>query len=248
MPTDFSRFQSLQTRRFCCQEYSGLDLRLTPHLHLVPRLGDSGAEPPPACMTSGYGRTVVPFLNYGIFILHAPRKFHRLKVSCLLVTIVTVFMLMIHSCVHAECWRLSPAEFEEKWLQDNKTYFCVLPRTDFVPPLPPFLSVHQPWISVPVWTQACSEGQQRVIRIDVCRQVLALFILCNRAGGWSKQDECDDRKCGTDRCYKASLTFSSSTFCPHSVFVCFVWIWEQTAIISLYRINWLVFITETENN
>jgi hypothetical protein len=27
-------------------------------------------------------------------------------------------------------------------------------------------------------------------------------------------------------------------FCPHSVFMCFVWIWEQTAIISLYNINW----------
>jgi len=27
--------------------------------------------------------------------------------------------------------------------------------------------------------------------------------------------------------------------------VCFVWIWEQTAIISLYNINWLVCITET---
>ena len=24
----------------------------------------------------------------------------------------------------------------------------------------------------------------------------------------------------------------------------FVWIWEQTAIISLYSINWLVFITD----
>ena len=36
-----------------------------------------------------------------------------------------------------------------------------------------------------------------------------------------------------------------STFCPHSVFMCFVWIWEQTAIISLYSIDWLVFITET---
>jgi hypothetical protein len=31
------------------------------------------------------------------------------------------------------------------------------------------------------------------------------------------------------------------------VFMCFVWIWEQTAIISLYSINWLVFITETES-
>ena len=27
--------------------------------------------------------------------------------------------------------------------------------------------------------------------------------------------------------------------------MCFVWIWEQTAIISLYSINWLVFVTET---
>ena len=35
-----------------------------------------------------------------------------------------------------------------------------------------------------------------------------------------------------------------SMFCPHSLFTCFVWIWEQTAIISLYKINWLVFITE----
>jgi len=44
----------------------------------------------------------------------------------------------------------------------------------------------------------------------------------------------------------ASLTFSNSTFCPHSVFMCFVWIWEQTAIISLYSINWLVCIAEME--
>jgi hypothetical protein len=28
---------------------------------------------------------------------------------------------------------------------------------------------------------------------------------------------------------------------------CFVWISEQTAIISLYSINWLVCITETES-
>jgi hypothetical protein len=35
----------------------------------------------------------------------------------------------------------------------------------------------------------------------------------------------------------ASSTFTNSTFCPHSVFVCFVWISEQTAIISLYNIN-----------
>jgi hypothetical protein len=42
------------------------------------------------------------------------------------------------------------------------------------------------------------------------------------------------------------LTFSNSTFCPHGAFMCFLWIWEQTAIIYVYNINWLVFITETE--
>ena len=46
--------------------------------------------------------------------------------------------------------------------------------------------------------------------------------------------------------FTASLTFSNSTFCPHNVFMCFVWISEQTAIMSLYSINWLVCITETE--
>jgi hypothetical protein len=44
----------------------------------------------------------------------------------------------------------------------------------------------------------------------------------------------------------ADLTFTNSTFCPHSLFMCFVWISEQTAIISLYSINCLVFITEKE--
>ena len=29
-----------------------------------------------------------------------------------------------------------------------------------------------------------------------------------------------------------------------AVFICFVWIWEQTAIISLFNINRVVFITE----
>ena len=47
--------------------------------------------------------------------------------------------------------------------------------------------------------------------------------------------------------YAKSLTFNNCTFCPESVFVCFVWISEQTAIISLYNINWLLFIPETES-
>jgi len=32
-------------------------------------------------------------------------------------------------------------------------------------------------------------------------------------------------------------TFINSTFCSQPVFMCFVWISEQTAIISLYSIN-----------
>ena len=31
----------------------------------------------------------------------------------------------------------------------------------------------------------------------------------------------------------------------HNVFMCFVWIWEQTPIISLYSTDWLVFTTKT---
>ena len=50
----------------------------------------------------------------------------------------------------------------------------------------------------------------------------------------------------TGSLYTASLTYSNSTFCPHTLFMCFVWIWEQIAIISLYSINWVVFVTETE--
>ena len=36
-----------------------------------------------------------------------------------------------------------------------------------------------------------------------------------------------------------SLTFNNSMFCPLSVFMCFVWIWEQRTIISLDNVNWL---------
>jgi len=35
----------------------------------------------------------------------------------------------------------------------------------------------------------------------------------------------------------AGVTLKSSTFCPHSESVCFVWVSEQTVIISLYSIN-----------
>jgi hypothetical protein len=42
------------------------------------------------------------------------------------------------------------------------------------------------------------------------------------------------------------LTFTILRSAHTAVFMCFVWISKQTAIISLYSINWLVFITETE--
>ena len=42
------------------------------------------------------------------------------------------------------------------------------------------------------------------------------------------------------------LTNNISTFCPYRIFICFVWISDQTTIISLYSINWLVFITEMQ--
>ena len=31
-----------------------------------------------------------------------------------------------------------------------------------------------------------------------------------------------------------------------TLFMCFVCIWEETAIISLYNFNWLIFVTEKE--
>ena len=42
------------------------------------------------------------------------------------------------------------------------------------------------------------------------------------------------------------LTFRHFTFFAQSVFMCFVWISEQTVIISVYCINGLVSVTETE--
>jgi hypothetical protein len=40
----------------------------------------------------------------------------------------------------------------------------------------------------------------------------------------------------------AGSTFNSAKFCPYRVFVCFVWVWEQTTIVPFFGINWLVVI------
>jgi len=68
-----------------------------------------------------------------------------------------------------------------------------------------------------------------------------LFIVCHMYGSWFSSLT---PKSQVVTIYTTSLTFNNSTFCPHSVFMCFVWISGQTAIIYLYSINWLVFITE----
>jgi hypothetical protein len=66
--------------------------------------------------------------------------------------------------------------------------------------------------------------------------------------------ECEDSEKSSElQPYKAhwllyvppGLTFTNSTFCPNSVLMYFVCNSEQTAIISLYSINLLIFITET---
>ena len=68
-----------------------------------------------------------------------------------------------------------------------------------------------------------------------------------------------NRRCitGCMSCMSLTVTVSTIVEClrtdcdilgaKNSVFMCFVWISEQTAIISLYNINWLVCITETES-
>jgi hypothetical protein len=57
---------------------------------------------------------------------------------------------------------------------------------------------------------------------------------------------CDAVSTPTLQLTALSVSATNSTFCPHSVFMCFVWISERTAIISLYSVNCLVFITDTE--
>jgi hypothetical protein len=46
--------------------------------------------------------------------------------------------------------------------------------------------------------------------------------------------------------YTTRFNNKNYTFCPHSVFMYSLWISKQTAIISLYSINWLVSINEKE--
>jgi hypothetical protein len=69
---------------------------------------------------------------------------------------------------------------------------------------------------------------------DSCKNVqmslvTATYILCGDI--WRK---------GRVHLWERNYCDTKNAFCPHSVYMCFVWIWEQTVIISLYSINWLV--------
>jgi hypothetical protein len=76
--------------------------------------------------------------------------------------------------------------------------------------------------------------------LPVFEIILRLNTICGQTAAFQYKAN------GTDsyHCFKG-LTFKKPISRPHSLCVCFVWISEQTAIISLYSINRLVFIKET---
>jgi len=47
--------------------------------------------------------------------------------------------------------------------------------------------------------------------------------------------------------HKQVYTFKNFTFCPHTVFMCFVFISEQIATFAPYDINQLDFITDIKS-
>jgi len=43
------------------------------------------------------------------------------------------------------------------------------------------------------------------------------------------------------------VSHSTTVRSAHTVFMCFVFIWEQTATRATYSINWLAFMTEVKS-
>ena len=43
------------------------------------------------------------------------------------------------------------------------------------------------------------------------------------------------------------FNISTTVRSAHNVFMCFVFIWEQTATCATYTLNWLVFITQLKS-
>jgi hypothetical protein len=92
----------------------------------------------------------------------------------------------------------------------------------------------------------CSQIHTKHIN-TLCGQYAVRSVNTKAGGTHSRQCAPAIYKLAATACvYYRPLTLSNSSFCPHSVFTCFVRIWEKTAIISLFSINWRVFITETE--
>jgi len=44
-----------------------------------------------------------------------------------------------------------------------------------------------------------------------------------------------------------NLKISTTVRSAHTVFMCFVFIWEETATCATYYMNWLVFMTEMKS-
>jgi len=78
-----------------------------------------------------------------------------------------------------------------------------------------------------VWNNTCkSENGYRLLKQDCCVEAVSPLKPSGHYMYRTAVTICT-----------ASLTFKNSTFCLHNVFMCFMWIAEQTAIISLYSIN-----------
>jgi hypothetical protein len=105
----------------------------------------------------------------------------------------------------------------------------------------------------------CLEGLRKCVKNYGNNRRSKQPIICRRHGAESLtcwrhdtiSDHCSGRLATVMLLYSpvvtictTNLTFSNSTFCLHSVFMCFVWISEQTAIISLYNTKWLVCVNE----
>jgi hypothetical protein len=106
------------------------------------------------------------------------------------------------------------------------------PNGSPAPPTSGSLSLNEPEVMVTWWEYTVELRNER----DYCTYCV---VLCDsKQLGWRPSTL--TIYCPVVTICTVSLTFNNSTFCPHSVFMCFVLISEQTAVISLYNINWLV--------
>jgi hypothetical protein len=93
-----------------------------------------------------------------------------------------------------------------------------------------------PWASLYVWDCTVCNFKRKLPPVRQGYDIMRLVFKIRRTLRYFTLQSPMVTVCTT------SLTYSTSTFCPHSLFMCFVLIWEQTAIISLFS----VCITETE--